>query len=188
MSEFKVHSADSAPGKSAELLKQAESAFGFVPNLLGTFAEAPATLEGYLTLGKLFDQSSFDATERQVVLLSVSRYNECHYCLAAHTVIAGMQNVPRDVVDAIRDGREIDDERLEALRRFTTTVVDRRGWADDAEIRRFEQAGFSRQQLLEVILGVAFKTISNYTNHIAETPIDDAFAGEAWSDGKHKAG
>lgn len=188
MNPFKVHGTASAPGKSAALLKQAETAFGFVPNLLGTFAEAPVTLEGYMTLSQLFDGTSFDATERQVVLLSISRYNECHYCLAAHTVIAGMQNVPRDVVDAIRDGQEIDDERLEALRRFTTIVVDKRGWVDEIDIHRFEQAGFSRQQVLEVILGVAFKTISNYTNHIAATPLDDAFAAEAWSGNERKAG
>jgi len=188
MSHFRIHGTETAPGKSAGLLKQAESAFGFVPNLLGTFAEAPATLEGYLALGKLFDQSSLDATERQVVLLSVSRYNECHYCMAAHTVIAGMQNVPESVVDAIRDGREIGDERLEALRRFTTAVVDKRGWVDEDDIRQFERAGFSQQQVLEVILGVAFKTISNYTNHVAATPLDDAFAGAAWSDGERKAG
>lgn len=188
MSKFKVHGADTAPAKSAEWLQQAKSAFGFVPNLLGTFAEAPATLEGYMTLGRIFDGSSFDATERQVVLLTVSRYNDCHYCVAAHTVIAGMQKVPRNVVDAIRDGRAIGDERLEALRRFTTAVVDKRGQVGDEDIASFEAAGFSRQQVLEVILGVAYKTISNYTNHVAQTPLDDAFAAEALPAVDRKAG
>jgi len=187
MSHFKVHSPTTAPGRSAELLQQAESAFGFVPNLLGTFAEAPATLEAYMTLGKLFDQTSFSATERQVVLLAVSAWNECHYCVAAHSTIAGMQKVPRDVVDAIRDNRPIPDPRLEALRRFTTAVVERRGWAGDEAVAEFTAAGYTQQQVLEVILGVAMKTVSNYTNHITETPLDAAFAGEAWSGERRRA-
>ncbi len=187
MSNFTVHSAATAPGKSAELLNNAQAAFGFVPNLLGTFAEAPATLEGYLNIGQLFDQTSFTPTERQVVLLAVSAYNECHYCVAAHSTIAGMQKVPREVVDAIRDGRPIADARLEALRRFATAVVEQRGWVGDEAIADFIEAGFGRQQVLEVVLGVAMKTISNYTNHIAETPLDAAFAGEAWTSDQRQA-
>ena len=187
MSNFRIHSTATAPDAAATLLQQAESAYGFVPNLLGTFAESPATLDGYMTLGKLFDQTSFTATERQVVLLTISAWNECHYCVAAHSTIAGMPKVPRDVVDAIRDDRPISDPRLEALRRFTLAVVEQRGWAGDQAVGEFLAAGFTKQQILEVILGTAMKTLSNYTNHIAETPLDAAFAGEAWPGSQRRA-
>lgn len=187
MTTFTVHDKTSAPAASVPLIEKTERAYGFLPNLIATFAEAPATAEGYLSIGSIFDKTSFSPSERQVVLLAASRVNECHYCLAAHTVVAGMQQVPRDVVDAIREDRPIADAKLEALRRFTVAVVEKRGWVDDADIESFAAAGYGNQQVLEVVLGVAMKTISNYTNHVAETPLDDAFAAEAWQPVENRA-
>ncbi len=180
MTDFAIHTTDTTQPKSAELLKGVAKAYGFVPNLMGVFAESPATLEAYLNLGKLLDGSSFDATELQTVILAISRENNCEYCVAAHTTVAAMQGVPADVVDAIRSDEPIADARLETLRRFATLVVQKRGWLEDEEVAQFLAAGFTRQQVLEVILAVAFKTLSNYTNHIAATPLDAAFGGNAW--------
>ena len=101
--------------------------------------------------------------------------------MAAHTVVAGMQKVPTDVIDAVRGDRPIIDHRLEALRLFATAVVEKRGWVSDDDISAFLAAGFSRAQILEVILGVSFKTLSNYTNHVADTLLDKAFETGAWS-------
>ncbi|MCH8945190.1 MAG: carboxymuconolactone decarboxylase family protein [Proteobacteria bacterium] len=181
MSKFNVHTKETAQAKSAELLGNAEKAFGFVPNLLGVFAESPAALKGYLTIGQIFDESSFSPTERQVVILAASRFNECHYCVAAHSVIADLQKVPTDVVKAIRNDQPIADSKLEALRSFTTAVVEQRGCVSDDDIAAFLAAGYSKAQILEVILGISFKTLSNYANHIADTPLDDAFAPKAWA-------
>ena len=181
MSQFDVHSKETASTESAELLATAEKTYGFVPNLLGVMAESPATIKAYMTIGKIFDESSFSATERQVVILAASRFNECDYCVAAHSVVAGMQKVPADVIDAIRDDQPIDDEKLEALRTFTTAVVEKRGWVSGDEIAAFLAAGYNKAQILEVIVGLSFKTLSNYVNHIAETPLDDAFAAQAWT-------
>lgn len=181
MTLFNVHTADTAPTASREMLGDIEKAYGFVPNLSAVFSESPTILKGYMTLGKIFDESSFSATERQVVLLAASRFNECTYCVAAHSVIAGMQKVPADVVNAIRDDRPIDDSRLEALRVFTTAMVEQRGWLSDGDVTAFLEAGFEKAQILEVVLGISFKTMSNFTNHLADTPLDTAFASAAWS-------
>lgn len=180
MTTLNIHSKETAPSESAELLADAEKAYGFIPNLLGVFAESPAILKAYLTIGRIFDESSFSPTERQVVILAVSRFNECHYCVAAHSLGADLQGVPAEVVEAIRNDQPIADKRLESLRAFTTAVVERRGWVSDDDIAAFLDAGYSNEQVLEVILGISFKTISNYTNHIADTPVDDAFAPRAW--------
>lgn len=142
MSEFKVHTKQTAPEKSAKLLEQAQSALGFVPNLLGVFAESPATLKAYLTLGQSFDESSFTPIERQIVILTVSRFNECQYCVAAHSIIAGATKVPNQAIRAIRSDEPIEDTRLEALRRFTTAVVDKRGSVSEEDVKSFEAAGF----------------------------------------------
>ena len=181
MSIFDIHTRETAQAASAELLATAEKSYGFIPNLLGIFAESPATLKAYLSIGKIFDESSFSPTERQLVILTASRFNECHYCIAAHSTVAEMQNVPADVVEAIRNDRPISDNKLEALRTFTTAVVEKRGWVTEADTEAFLLAGYTRAQILEVILGISFKTLSNYTNHISDTPIDDAFMPKAWT-------
>ena len=179
--DFSVHNQQTAPAAAQTSLAGAESAFGFLPNLLGVFAESPAALKAYLTLGELFGSTSFSDTERQTVLLTISRYNECRYCVAAHSTIANMQNVPAEVVDAIRTDAPIADPRLEALRAFTIALIDKRGWLSDADTANFLAAGFSKANVLDVILAVSFKTLSNYTNHIAETPLDAAFAEKQWA-------
>ncbi len=181
MSQFEVHTKETASTESAELLATAEKAWGFIPNLLGVMAESPATVKAYMTIRQLFDESSFSATERQVVILTASRLNECEYCMAAHSVIGGMEKVPADVIEAIRNDRPINDRRLEALRVFTTTVLEKRGWSSANDIASFLAEGYTKAQVLEVILGISFKTLSNYVNHVAETPLDDAFATQAWT-------
>lgn len=173
---FTVHTVESAPDGAKETLLGTQQAFGFVPNLLGTMAGAPALLKAYLTVTRLFDETSLSASERQVVLLAASAENGCEYCLAAHTAIASMQRVPAAVIAAARDGRPIEDARLEALRCFATVVTARRGHPTAQETDAFRAVGYSDQQVLEVVLGVGMKTLSNYTNHIAGTPIDAVFA------------
>ena len=181
MSQFEVHTKETAAVKSAELLLEAERSIGFVPNLLGVFAESPAILQAYLTIGKIFEESALSPTERQIVLLAVSRFNESHYCVASHSAIAEAQKVPPDVVLAIRNDEPIADSRLEALRVFATAVVENHGWISDEDVDEFLAAGYSKAQILDVILGISFKILSNYTNHIADTPLDDAFAAKAWA-------
>ena len=180
MSDFPVHTPDSAPAEAGAFMRELEKGYGFIPNLAGVMASAPALMEGYFTLNQLFEKTSFSGPERQVVLLAVSYTNACDYCMGAHTALAEMAGVPQDSIDALREGRSLPDERLEALRRFTQAVVDRRGHMPEADLRAFYEAGFTPQNVLEVVLGVGMKTLSNYTNHIAGTPLDAAFAGKEW--------
>lgn len=178
---YVIHTVETAPEAAREPLAAAGKAYGFVPNLLAVMADAPALLKAYRTVIDLFDQTSLSATERQVVLLTASYENRCEYCVSAHSVIAKMQKVPDAVVGAIRDGRPIADARLEALRVFTSAIVNSRGWPSNADTAAFLDVGYTRTQILEVVLGVGVKTLSNYTNHVAETPLDRAFAPAAWS-------
>lgn len=180
MSRFKPHTLETADPEGREVLEQVQKAYGFIPNLLGNMAHAPVTAKGYLALGQLVGETSFNATEQQVIMLAVSRYNECEYCIGAHSAISAMQKLPADVVESIRNDEPIADNRLEALRAFTTRVVSQRGWLSEEDIGEFVAAGYGHSQILEVVLGVAMKTISNYTNHIAGTELDAAFADFAW--------
>ncbi len=181
MSQFPIHSVATAPEKSKAQLQGVEKGLGFVPNLYGTFAESPALLQGYLALSEAFAKSSLTPTEQQIVLLATSRVNECEYCMAAHTVVAKMSKVADDVVVAVRDGEPLANAKLEALRAFTAAVVGKLGHPGEDEVKAFFAAGYSHQNLLEVLLGVGIKTLSNYTNHIAGTPLDEAFQPAAWA-------
>jgi len=182
MPHYPLHTPETAPEASARLLEQSRKKLGFIPNLYAVLADAPAALESYLSLGAIFDTTSLTPTERQVVLLAVSRLNSCEYCMAAHSRIAEMQSVAATVIQALREDYAIEDTKLETLRIFTTAVVKKRGVLDAKDLERFFAAGYTRAHVLEVITGVAMKTISNYTNHIAATPLDDAFASAAWKD------
>ena len=182
MTTFQAHTLETAPEGSRETLEAVKKAFGGIPNLFAVFSESPAIASAYFSLGQLFDTASgFDATERQVVLLSTSLENECEYCMAAHTAISKMQEVPDDVVQSLRLGEPIADPKLEALRTFTLAVVRERGRVDPAGVQAFLDAGYTKRAVLDVILGVGIKTLSNYTNHLANTELDANFAPFAWS-------
>lgn len=177
---FKVHTIESASEKSAEILGQVRSKLGFVPNLMGVFAESPEILQAYLALSDLVDQTTLTPLERQIALIGASVTNNCDYCVAAHTAISSMQKLPADVIQAVREDRPIGDAKLEAFRTFVQTVTDNRGFVSDEEKAAFLAAGYTNQNILEVILVVGMKTLSNYTNHLAETPLDDAFQPAKW--------
>lgn len=181
MTKFATHTIDTAPDSSKALLEGAKNAYSFVPNLLGTMAEAPAVLEGYMTLSSIFDKTSFSETERQIILMTNNRLNGCLYCMAAHTTISQMVNVPADVIEALRNDTPIADVKLEALRTFAAAINETRGWPTEEQLDAFILAGYSQQNVLEVILGTSLKVMSNYTNHITETDLDTAFAPNAWA-------
>ncbi len=180
MSSFAIHTIESAPRGSRETLEAVRRRFGFVPNLMGELAAAPAAVKAYATLSEVFAQTSLRPVEQQLVLASVSAANQCAYCVAAHSAGLRMAEMADAQVDAVREGRPLADPRLEAIRRFAHAVVEQRGHVDGPEMQAFLDAGYTREQVLEVLVGVAMKTLSNYTNHIAETPLDPQFQPFAW--------
>lgn len=181
MSQFNIHSIAQAPVAARSLLEGAQQKFGFIPNLLGSFAESPATLQAYLELGALMGKTALTPVEQQVVLLAASAENHCTYCVAAHSVIA-KQMVKADaaIVDALRELQPLPDRKLEALAVFTRAVVKQRGHIDAKVLDDFIGAGYSLAQVLDVVLGVTMKTLSNYANHIMHTPLDVQFQAQAW--------
>lgn len=180
MSSFPVLTPTTAPVASRPALERLTKAYGFVPNLAGVLAAAPAALEAYLTIAGIFEKTSLSPTERQVVLLAASVENTCQYCVAAHSTIAAAERVGETIIAALREQRPLGNQKLEALRQLTVAIVATRGRPSPAIVAAFLGAGYTPPQLLEVLVGVAQKTLSNYVNHIAETPIDPAFAPNTW--------
>lgn len=142
---------------------------------MGVFAESPEILQAYLSLSTLFDQTTLTPLERLIVLLGVSSVNSCGYCMTAHSSMGTTQNLPDAVIQAVRNNRPIADPKLEALRQFVLAVTEKRGFIKEEELDAFLEAGYTNRNVLEVVLAVGLKTLSNYTNHIAQTPLDAAF-------------
>jgi len=175
MSDFKLHDKDSAPEDSKKLLEGSEKEMGMIPNLHAVMAEAPGLLKAYQDVHGLFANSSFDENELTVVWQTINVYHSCHYCVPAHTAIAKQMGADNSITKQLKDGATLDDSKLQALRIFTEAMLEKRGQVSETDLKGFYDAGYGHRQVLEVILGIAQKTMSNYTNAIAETPIDEPF-------------
>lgn len=181
MTDFTSHTLETAPAESVALLAASQKAFGRIPGLHAVMAESPQHLEGYQKLHQLFQQTSLTTVEQNVVWLAINVEHECHYCVPAHTGIAHMQKVPDAVIEALRNATPLPDAKLEALRDFTLKVVRQRGEVSDADVQVFLDAGYTTRQVLDIVLGVAQKVMSNYVNHLAKTPVDEVFRKFAWT-------
>lgn len=181
MTEFNLHTEETAPENSKALLAGAKKSYGFIPNLYAGQAEAPTLLEGYLSLAATFNKTALSETERQVIMIANNRLNGCTYCVAAHTTIAKGAGVPDEVLEALRTGTKIEDAKLEALHQFSVRINETRGWVEQSDLDALFAAGYNRQTELEVIVGTALKVMSTYTNHLISTPLDYAFKSDAWS-------
>lgn len=180
MEGFKVHTLDSAPAASLPLLEASKREWGFVPTLHGILAESPEALDGYRQLFALVGGSSLSAAEQQVVYLTVSVFHECSYCTAGHTYLARTVGLAEPVIEALREAQAVPEPRLRALQAFTQQVLAQRGRAGDAAVEAFLAAGFTRRQVLDVVLVIATKTISNYANHLTHTPAEPFMSDPAF--------
>ncbi len=180
MTDFQLHDEQTAPDEARPLLEGSKKSFGMIPNLHAVMAEAPGLLEGYQTLHRLFAESSFNADEITVVWQTINVENACHYCVPAHTGIAKSMKVSDEIINALRDETPLPDDKLEALRTFTLKVMRQHGNLKQQDVDDFFAAGYQQRHVLEVILGLAQKVMSNYTNHLAETPVDQPFEKFAW--------
>jgi uncharacterized peroxidase-related enzyme len=172
---------DDPDPRIGSVLEQAQAKLGFVPNMYRNMANVPGLLETYLAgYDRFRSGSGFSPAEQETVLLAISRANSCEYCMAAHSTIADRSGVPTEVTDALRNGTTIPDAPLDALARFTTRLVETRGRPGAEDLEAFTSAGYSGTDVLQVLLAIAVKTISNYTNHLFGTEVDAAFAGRVW--------
>ncbi|WP_179475372.1 carboxymuconolactone decarboxylase family protein [Mycolicibacterium vinylchloridicum] len=172
---------DDADPAIAAVLSKAQAKQGFLPNMYRNMANAPGLLETYMAGYEAFrSDSGLSPAEQETVLLAISRTNGCEYCVAAHSMLADMSKVPTEITDALRDGRTLPDARLDALATFATAMVESRGLPTGADLDAFLAAGFTETDVLQVLLAISVKTISNYSNHLFHTEVDKAFAGRVW--------
>lgn len=170
--DFRLHSIDTAPEASRKNLEQVKLKFGRVPNFFAVAAESPAAVDAYVSLSNIFRTTGFTPAEQQIVILAASVENKCAYCIAAHSKGAKAAGVSDDVIRAVVSSAPLADARLEALRKIVSQIVERRGWLSDADVTMFLSHGFTKAQLLDVMVGISMKTLSNYINHLTDPPLE----------------
>lgn len=175
---------ETAEPKGKALLESAHANMGFIPNMYARMANSPGMLETYLSGYAAFRTASgFTPPEQEVIFLTISQDNGCEYCVSAHSFLADKKSkLAPEVTDAIRDNQVIPDAKLAALSTFTRTMLTARGLPGKADVAAFLAAGYSERQILEIVLAIAVKTISNYSNHLFHTPLDMVFEERRWSD------
>ena len=186
MLRFNLHTSETAPPGSQELLRRLQHGFGFLPTLFAKLAESAGALAAYLDLRTHFEKSSLSPIEQQVVALAVCVENASPWCTSAHSYaarhVAGMAAAD---IEALREGKPLRDPKLNVLAQFTREVVRERGRVDDGDMTVFLAAGYTMEQMLDVIMGVALKTFTNYASHLVRPPLNPEFAAEYWTPARH---
>ena len=181
MQKFVVHTIGSAPEKSKPTLRGMQEKFGFLPNIMGTMAENPVLLNGFAATFGSFHGGSFDECEKQVLLLTNAVTLKCPWTIAAHSTFAIEDGISEGDIKAIRDGKLPENRKYRALSQFTKTLMESKGNATEADIEKFTSTGYSKAQVLEVVLCIGISTTTAATTNVAATPIEDRFKAQIWA-------
>jgi len=180
MPNYPVQTIASAPEGSKSALEQLEKAFGVLPNLPAVIANSPKLINSLVGLFGQVHSPGLSEAENQIVLLTDAVTNNSNYAVAFHTALALQQGISSEETTAIREGRVPTDKRFAALSALAKALIEKRGHLTEPELGSFKAAGFTKEQVLEVIAIVAASTITNYTGTIANPPLEDAFRHHAW--------
>ena len=179
MSWFAEHTIESAPPGSRRFMAATQEQLGYLPAAMARWAASPQLLEGFGRMTALFDHCTLDPVAREVVIMTVATRNGCDLCVAMHTARLAALGPPAEVIAALRDAAELPDQGLEAVRVFTTRVLDTAGSVGDDALRAFLDSGFTSQNALEVVLGIGTYTMSTLANRLTRAPVDEQLSAFA---------
>lgn len=162
---------ETATGKARELLDAVKGKLGLVPNMTRAMANAPAVLDGYLSLSGALGKGALSAKNREQIALAVGQANGCDYCLAAHSAIGKMVGLTADQILDSRRGTSVEPKSA-AIVQFARQVLDKRGRVTDADLADARIAGLDDAAVAEIVANVALNIFTNYFDHVAETDID----------------
>jgi alkylhydroperoxidase family enzyme len=180
MPNYLVHTIASAPEGSKPALEQLKKAFGVLPNLPAVIANSPKLINSLVGLFGQVHSPGLSEAENQIVLLTDAVTNSSTYAVAFHTALARQQGISSEETTAIRERRLPTDKRFAALSKLAKTLIEKRGHLSDQELDSFIAAGFTKEQVLEVIAIVSASTITNYVGTIANPPLEEPFQQYAW--------
>ena len=163
---FAEHTIESAPVSSRPLMEAAIEDLGHLPPAVARLAESPETLGGFLQASALFEASTLNPLDREVVIMTIATRNGCRLCITVHTGRLRGLGASSAHIKALRSGDVLDDPRLEKLRQFTLRVLATAGEVPEDELAAFLDAGFTTRNALEVVLGIGTYTMSTLANRL----------------------
>ena len=178
---FPLFEEDNAPEGSKEWLAKAKQNFGMIPNVEKVMALSPQLLASYTFMWDEFNTTTLSPIERQVVYMTANFENECNYCVPWHTILSEQAGIDAQDIEALRNGTTLNDKKLQALSHYTRLLIANRGKVTAPQLTEFFAAGYTNVQALEVLVGLATKLISNFTNSIAGTPLDEEASSKVWA-------
>ncbi len=170
MSTFNVPKREEVSANNQAIFDNLENALGFVPNLYATYAHSENALQNYLNLSNA--KTSLNAKQKEVINLAVSEVNSCQYCLAAHTAIGKMNGFTDEQILELRGGQASFDTKLNALAGLAKNITENRGAASETVVSNFLNEGWTKENLIDTIVLVGDKTISNYLHKTTDVPVD----------------
>lgn len=176
MSKFQIPTRNEVSSDNQAIFDNLQKGLGFVPNLYAYYAKNDTALGDYLALQNR--KSTLKAKEREIINLVVSQYNGCRYCQSAHTVLGKMNGFTEDQILEIREGSAGFDTQLDALAQFTLSAVANKGNASQEAKDAFFAAGYTEANLIDVVMVIGDKIISNYIHNLAGFAIDFPIAPE----------
>ncbi|MEV6398032.1 carboxymuconolactone decarboxylase family protein [Streptomyces sp. NPDC051907] len=168
---FVEHTLESAPPASRRPMEATIARLGHLPPAVAKLASSPHLLEGFLRLSAAFEQTTLEPVAREVVVMTVATRNECHVCVAMHTGKLRALGAPDELIAELREQRPLTDERLEAIRQFALEVLRTAGEVADDELTAFFSHGYTRQNALEVVMGIGAYTMSTLANRLTRAAV-----------------
>jgi uncharacterized peroxidase-related enzyme len=167
---FAVPTRDSVSETNQAIFDKLKGSVGFVPNLYATLAHSETALRDYLTFQSR--PSSLSLKEREVINLVVSQVNVCNYCLAAHTILGQKAGFTEQQTIKIRRGDLLGDDTLDVLAKFVRSVVTNLGRVDNADRVAIFTAGYTEGKIVDIIMSIGDKIITNYLHKFTDVPVD----------------
>jgi AhpD family alkylhydroperoxidase len=178
---FADHTIESAPAEARGFMAATQRHLGYLPAAVARMAASPHLLDGFGRLTAIFGGSTLDPVAREVVVMTIATRNGCHVCVAMHTAALTALDADAELIGALRSAAPLADKRLDALRVFTLRLLDTAGDVGDEALQSFLASGYTRQNALEVVLGIGTYTMSTLANRLTGAPVDDPLRGFAWS-------
>lgn len=172
---YTIHTIDTAPEGSRAVLELTQKQLHFLPNLSAVMAGSPHLVNAFQDLTRISHALTLEPLEREVAELAIGVEAGCTHCIAFHTIALQRMRAPETLIHALRSGGPVDDARLGVLRDFSRAIIRDYGNVDAELHQRFFDAGFTSQQALEIVFLAGMLTMSMFTSHLAEVPLDGAF-------------
>ncbi|WP_162416845.1 carboxymuconolactone decarboxylase family protein [Cyclobacterium roseum] len=165
-----VPTKSSVSEENKAILEKIEGGVGFIPNIYATYALSKNALARYTAFAN--GKTSLNNKEKEVVNLVVSQINGCTYCLAAHTAIGKMNGFSEEEILEIRKGAATFHPKFDALAKLAKSVMENAGKIDDAVLENFFEAGYGKENLVDTIVAIGEKTITNMLHNVTKVPVD----------------